>query len=299
MMLTNDDQLIRYKQIDINSQGKLKFFLDKHSTQEGTWGMLTLQQGSIDFVFLDGEHNELARQRVNNDKPTITIPPATWHKIELVSAAFAACLEFYCMPHRYWHKKHGLNEVHKELLYVYNTYLNPKQSLNILDVGCGYGRNPLFLAAAGHYVTGIDVDKASIDSVNNLAYKESLSNIQTIQHDLNQPLPLLDTHYDLVTSLVSLQFLQAHRVPDLLNELQSVTVTNGLHLLVFPVQDELYPLPPKFTFLPASQELYHFYQDQGWSILEYKESVGKIYKKDEAGQYIQGLFGFLLAQKVI
>ena len=63
--------------------------------------------------------------------------------------------------------------MHKDLLYVYNTYLSTEQALNILDLGCGHGRNPLYLAAAGYYVTGIDVDKASIDSVNNLAKRNS------------------------------------------------------------------------------------------------------------------------------
>lgn len=70
------------------------------------------------------------------------------------------------------------------------------------------------------------------------------------------------------------------------------------NFLVFPVHSELYSLPNSFTFLPKQEELYHFYQNRGWSILEYKESVGHLHKQDESGRPIPGLFGLLLAQKI-
>jgi tellurite methyltransferase len=76
-----------------------------------------------------------------------------------------------------------------------------------------------------------------------------------------------------------------------------MTASRGLHFLVFPIEAEPYSLSSSFTYLPKSKELYHFYQDSGWSILEYKESVGQLHKLDDSGKPIQGLFGFLLAQK--
>ena len=105
-------------------------------------------------------------------------------------------------------------------------------------------------------------------------------------------------YYDLVISTVTLQFLNAQRTPALLTELQQFTKKNGYHFLVFPIQSELYSLPDFFTFLPQKEELYHMYQDSGWSILEYRESVGHLHKQDELGRPISGLFGLLLAQKI-
>ncbi len=61
---------------------------------------------------------------------------------------------------------------------------------------------------------------------------------------------------------------------------------------------ELYPFPDFFTYLPQKEEIYHRYQDNGWSILEYKESVGHLHKQDSLGRQISGLFGVLLAQKI-
>ena len=51
------------------------------------------------------------------------------------------------------------------------------------------------------------------------------------------------------------------------------------------------------TGIEEINELYHFYQDSGWSILEYKEKPGQLHKLDETGKPKQGVFGQLLAQK--
>ena len=91
-MRLEHNELLCYKQTEINSHGKLKFFLEKHSTKEGTWGKLSLHEGVIDFVFLNGEGTELSRDRVNEEQPQIMIPPAARHKIIPISESFKATL---------------------------------------------------------------------------------------------------------------------------------------------------------------------------------------------------------------
>lgn len=293
-----NDDLVCYKQTSIESHGKLKFFLEKHSTKEGTWGRLHLDEGEIDFIFLNGTGQELSRTRIDKNNPQLLIPPAAWHKIIPISEHYNALLEFYCKPNRYFNKKYGLGAVHSDLQYIYDTYLRNQGQLTALDVGCGSGRNLLFFAAAGHPITGIDINESAIDKISEISQKESLMHVQTVLHDLNQPLNFKKEHYSFVFSTVSLQFLKAERIPSLLNELQEVTMTQGFHYMVFPIKSELYSLPTSFTFLPEEKELYHFYQDSGWSILEYKESAGLLHKLDESGKPLQGLFGHLLAQKI-
>lgn len=292
------DDLVCYKQTSIESPGKLKFFLEKHSTKEGTWGCLQLNEGEIDFIFLNGAGHELSRIRIDKNNPQLLIPPATWHKIIPVTEDFTALLEFYCKPNRYFNKKYGLGAVHRDLQAVYDTYLRNQDQLTVLDVGCGLGRNLLYFAAAGHPVTGIDINEAAIEKISEIAQKESLTDVQAVLHDLNQPINLNKEHYNFVFSTVSLQFLKAERIPSLLDELQEATMTQGFHYMVFPIKSELYSAPTSFTFLPVEKELYHFYQDNGWSILEYKESAGLLHKLDDYGRPLQGLFGHLLAQKI-
>ncbi|USQ14795.1 SAM-dependent methyltransferase TehB [Legionella lytica] len=298
-MASNYNELLCYKQTDIDNHGKLKFFLEKHSTKEGTWAKLSLKEGAIDFVFLNGQGEELSHILVNKEQPDVLIPPAAWHKIIPASESFKATLEFYCMPQRYFNKKYGLAAVHGDLMYVYQTYLQHLHWASILDVGCGSGRNLLYLAQMGHRIKGVDQNQEAIETIQNIAQKEALTEVLTQVHDLNQPLGLEADHYDLVISTVSLQFLNPQRVPTLLTELQEITNKHGYHFLVFPIQSELYPLPDSFTFLPEKEELYHLYQDSGWSILEYKESIGHLHKQDASGKQISGIFGILLAQKII
>lgn len=203
------------------------------------------------------------------------------------------------MPQRYFNKKYGLGAAHSDLVYAYQTYLHHLKNASILDVGCGSGRNLLYLAQMGHRVIGIDHNQSALETIEEIVHKETLPGVDTLLHDLNQPLSLGSEFYDLVLSTVTLQFLNPQRIPELLAELQGVTKKDGYHFLVFPLQSELYSLPEFFTFLPQKEELYHVYQDSGWSILEYKESVGHLHKQDEQGRPISGLFGFLLAQKIV
>ncbi|WP_115707399.1 SAM-dependent methyltransferase TehB [Legionella sainthelensi] len=296
-MKSEYSELMCYKQTEIDSHGKLKFFLEKHSTKEGTWGWLSLREGAIDFVFLNGQGQELSRTRIDRLHSQLLIPPAAWHKIIPVSEPFHANLEFYCMPQRYFNKKYGLGAAHSDLVYVYQVYLRHLQSLTILDVGCGSGRNLLYLTKMGHKVTGIDYNQSALQTIQDIVQKEALSGVDCILHDLNHPLKLKPNCFDLMIATVTLQFLESQRVPELLGELQDVTNKNGYHFLIFPIQSDLYSLPGSFTFLPKKEELYHLYQDRGWSILEYKETVGHLHKQDEQGRPISGLFGFLFAQK--
>ncbi|KTD14495.1 tellurite resistance protein TehB [Legionella gratiana] len=298
-MRSEYNKLRCYKQIEIDSHGKLKFFLEKHSTKEGTWGNLILKEGEIDFVFLNGHGQELSRYQINEEHSQLLIPPAAWHKIIPVSQSFTAILEFYCIPQRYFNKKYGLGVVHPDLMNIYQTYLCHLQRSSMLDVGCGSGRNLLYLASMGHRVLGIDHNPSALETIQEIVQKEGLSGASTQLYDLNQPLNLESKSYDLVLSTVSLQFLNPQRIPALLAELQGFTKKNGYHFLVFPIHSELYSLPDFFTFLPQKDELYHLYQDSGWSILEYKESVGHLHKQDELGKQISGLFGILLAQKIV
>jgi tellurite methyltransferase len=297
--VTEYRDLVCYKQMQIESHGKLKFFLEKHSTKEGTWGSLHVTEGEIDFVFLNGAGEELSRTRINKNNPQLLIPPAAWHKIIPISENFNALLEFYCKPNRYFSKKYGLGAVHSDLQYVYHTYLHNQGQLTALDVGCGSGRNLLFFASASHQITGIDINESAIEQISTITQKENLANVHTVLHDLNQPLNLKKEHFNFVFSTVTLQFLKAGRIPSLLDELQTATMMLGFHFIVFPVQSELYSLPASFTYLPKKEEVYHFYQDSGWSILEYNESAGLLHKLDEFGRPLQGLFGHLLAQKIL
>ncbi|MCC5791617.1 MAG: methyltransferase domain-containing protein [Legionellaceae bacterium] len=286
-----------YQKIELNSKTNLQFFLNKHSTKEGTWGYLTLHEGAVEFAFLDGYGKERSLHSLHAKSPSLIIPPASWHKITSMSPEFNATLQFYCQPHRYFEKKYRLAPIHHDLWYIYQAYLQERENMAILDVGCGSGRNPLVLALSGHDIVGVDKHTEAIEHIRHIAAQEQITNMTTHTHDLNQAFPIQGTCYDFIYSTVTLQFLKPSRIKPLLTELQSLTAPGGMHFLVFPIKAEPYSYPEHFTYLAQGRELYHFYQDQGWSIPEYKEKPGLLHKRDEQGKPEQGLFGHLLAQK--
>ncbi len=50
----------------------------------------------------------------------------------------------------------------------------PDTSANVLDIGCGQGRDALFIARRGHQVTAVDLSPAGIADINKVALSEDL-----------------------------------------------------------------------------------------------------------------------------
>ncbi|MFV0409702.1 MAG: class I SAM-dependent methyltransferase [Paracoccus sp. (in: a-proteobacteria)] len=50
-----------------------------------------------------------------------------------------------------------------------------RQNARILDIGCGQGRDALFIARSGHRVTGVDISPTGIDDLNAAAAAEQLA----------------------------------------------------------------------------------------------------------------------------
>ena len=70
------------------------------------------------------------------------------------------------------HKPHGLGEPTKEFVAFFDTYA-PKHA-RVLDVGCGQGRDSLFIARLGHSVTAVDLSPSGIRQLNADAKKQGL-----------------------------------------------------------------------------------------------------------------------------
>lgn len=265
---------------------------------EGVWVKLELDKGNLEICYLN-HLKELVTKKKLKTNDSIWLSPGLNYEIKSIDTKdnnFSGQISYYCKRHRYFNKKYDLSNVHSDLLYASNNYFN-SSNLNILDVGCGSGRNLLYFALNGHHVDGIDVNNGALNRIKQICLTENFNNVNVEMHDLNQKFER-KKKYDLIISTVTLQFLNPDRVKPLLEELQLITAPEGIHLLVFPVQAAEFNLPASFKYLAQKNELYNFYHAKGFSILEYKETVGQLHRLDESGRPIQGLFAFLLAQKI-
>lgn len=73
----------------------------------------------------------------------------------------------------YQKTRHALGEPTNIFIKYFETYLISKA--RVLDVGCGQGRDALFIARLGHRVTGVDIAPSGIDDLIESARKENLT----------------------------------------------------------------------------------------------------------------------------
>lgn len=192
-------------------------------------------------------------------------------------------------PDTYFAEKYGLTPPHSEVVAALPK-LTPG---NALDLGCGRGRNSLFLNQHGFTVTGWDDNPTSLASLNAIIQQEQLQNLHTQRCDLNQV--RFNGSYEFVFSTVVMMFLQPQTIPQLIADMQASTRKYGYNLIVSAMDTNDYPNTQNFPFTFKSGELSHYYRN--WHIVKYNEEVGELHRRDENGQRMKYRFATLLAQK--
>lgn len=162
-----------------------------------------------------------------------------------------------------------------------------------LDLGCGSGRNSLYLNLLGFDVTAVDKNGDSIRHLQQLIEQEELQNISASSYNINEA--SLDNHYDFILSTVVLMFLQPERIPYIINNMQECTLAGGYNLIISAMSTDDFPCTVPFSFTLKSGELSQYYKD--WDIIKYNEDVGQLHKTDAEGNRIKLRFATLLAKK--
>lgn len=190
----------------------------------------------------------------------------------------------------YFTDKYGLTRTHSDVLHA-ATIVTPGKTL---DLGCGNGRNSLYLAANGHDVTAWDKNPLSIQNLQSIRDAEGLENLQAAIQDLNTL--NFDGEYDFILSTVVMMFLEADTVPRLIENMQRCTKVGGYNLIVAAMDTTDYPCTVGFPFTFKAGELKNRYQ--GWDLLKYNEDVGELHRTDEHGNRIKLRFATMLARRV-
>ena len=189
----------------------------------------------------------------------------------------------------YFTDKYGLTRTHSEVVDA-ATLVKPGKTL---DLGCGNGRNSLYLAANGYDVMAWDKNPMSIQNLQSIREAEGLKNLQVAVHDLNTL--SFDGEYDFILSTVVMMFLEANTIPRLIDNMQRCTKPGGYNLIVAAMDTDDFPCTVGFPFAFKTGELKNYYK--GWDLLKYNEDVGELHRTDEKGNRIKLRFATMLARR--
>jgi len=283
------EKLIAYKRMPLWTKDTMPEAVQrKHNTKVGTWGKITVLKGKLKFVQLTEDGEEVASHVFEAGADNPMAQPQAWHRVEALTDDVEWFLEFYCEPKDYFPKKYNSNPVHSEVLEAMES-LSPGKAL---DLGCGQGRNALFLAQHGFEVTAVDQNELALEILQSIVEQEDLEMTVGL-YDINSA--NLKQSYDLIVSTVVLMFLQADRIPEIIRNMQDQTNPGGYNLIVCAMDTEDYPCQVPFSFTFKEGELADYYKD--WELVKYNENPGHLHRRDENGNRIALRFATMLAKK--
>ena len=113
----------------------------------------------------------------------------------------------------------------------------------VLDLGCGEGRNALYLAGLGHRVHALDISAAGLDKLASIAAQRGLD-VTTEVGDLGEY--QVTGQWDLVMAHGVIDYLDNQGWRRLVAEIREHTVTGGWNAYTCMLFTDEYPAPPEF-----------------------------------------------------
>lgn len=153
----------------------------------------------------------------------------------------------------YQQQRHALGEPNKAFVAFFDQY--DRQSADILDIGCGQGRDALFIARRGHRVVGVDIANTGIAQLLEDARAEGL-HVEGIVADLRDFIPT--GTYDVLVIDRTLHMLdEVTRLAVL--ERSCERVREGGHVLI---ADEKSNIPRMKAFFESNSPLWTIRTDK-------------------------------------
>lgn len=117
----------------------------------------------------------------------------------------------------------------------------PVKPYRVLDMGCGEGKDAVFLAKNGYRVSAFDLAESGLDKARRLAEQHHVD-VRFFKADINDYQP--DEAFDVVFSSGVLHYVRPDRRKPLFDALKACTPAGGLHVLNVFVHKPFLPEAP-------------------------------------------------------
>ena len=168
----------------------------------------------------------------------------------------------------------------------------PVRPLRLLDIGCGEGKDAVFMARCGYIVSAFDIAQAGIDKLRRLADNAGVS-INAFHADVNDYRP--DTEYDIVFSSGVLHYIRPELRREVFSAYQQHTAANGIHAMNVFVQKPFIAPPPEIetSYDWHTGELFSLYRS--WKMERCEEII---FDCDSSGVPHQHCMDVMVARKM-
>ena len=177
--------------------------------------------------------------------------------------------------HDYENVYHNTNEYYwgvspSEMCLEIIKLMPPDRHVKVIDIGCGEGKDAVFLARLGYDVSAFDLSGSGIEKVKRLAAKSNVS-VNAFKADILEY--KLDRHYDILYSSGALHYIKPELRDEIIENYKAHTNENGLNIFnVFIEKPFIPPAPEKEeAYLWYSGQLLAYYRD--WLIEDFSEIV--------------------------
>jgi SAM-dependent methyltransferase len=106
------------------------------------------------------------------------------------------------------------------------------QKRKVLDLGCGRGRNSIFLAEMGFEVTAIDLSPAGIEQLQQIIKQRKITNIKTLVCDMLE-LPFENGSFDCVLAFLSIGHTDYKGLVSVIDKITNLLVDSGRFYVTF------------------------------------------------------------------
>jgi tellurite methyltransferase len=157
-------------------------------------------------------------------------------------------------------------------------HLLPEKA-RVLDLGCGDGRNALYLAERGFQIKAIDSSSRAIQKLDHTAHERALV-VDTVVQDIRDWVIEIRENFDLVLAHGCLHLIEPHHSCHVIEQMKTATKIGGYNVIAV-FTDAIEPpddLRPFIRGLFTDREIFSHYSD--WQITQ---SYSYIFEDEHPG----------------